>query len=89
MASMREHEKPLKALANKRRLAIVKLLKGKKEANVGEIAEHIKLSYKATSKHLAVLLASDIVEKEQRSLECYYSLPGKLSPVARAVVSIL
>jgi DNA-binding transcriptional ArsR family regulator len=86
---MREHEKILKALANKRRLQIVKFLKEKKEANVGEIALHIKLSFKATSKHLAVLSGADIVEKEQRSLLCFYSLAPKLMPLSRAVISIV
>ncbi|MEK7140331.1 MAG: metalloregulator ArsR/SmtB family transcription factor [Patescibacteria group bacterium] len=86
---MRQFEKPLKALANKRRLEIVKYLKEKKEGTVGDLAEHINLSFKATSKHLAVLLSADIVEKEQRSLSAFYSLAPKLSPVARAIVSIL
>jgi DNA-binding transcriptional ArsR family regulator len=86
---MRQYEKTLKALANKRRLEVLKYLKEKKEASVGDIAEHIKLSFKATSRHLAVLLSADIVEKEQRSLSCFYSLQPKLAPIARAVVSIV
>ncbi|MFA6520357.1 MAG: metalloregulator ArsR/SmtB family transcription factor [Candidatus Paceibacterota bacterium] len=86
---MREYEKILKALANKRRLQVVKFLKLKKEANVGDIAQHLKLSFKATSKHLAVLSGADLVEKEQRSLACYYSLAPKLPPLARAVISIV
>jgi len=86
---MREHEKSLKALANRRRLLIVKYLKEKKEASVGEISQHIKLSFKATSRHLAVLAGADIVEKEQRSLSCFYSLAPRQSPAARAVLSIV
>jgi len=86
---MRQYEKILKALANKRRLEIVKYLKESKEATVGDIADHIKLSFKATSKHLAVLLSADIVEKEQRSLSCFYTLTVKLPPLARAVISIV
>ena len=86
---MREYEKILKALANKRRLQIVKFLKEKKEANVGEIADHIKLSFKATSKHLAVLSGADIVEKEQRSLSAFYSLVPKQLPMAHAIISMV
>ncbi len=86
---MRQYEKPLKALANKRRLEIVKYLKQEKEATVGDIASHIKLSFKATSKHLAVLLAADIVEKEQRSLSSFYSLDPKMPRIARAIISIV
>ena len=71
---MKELERVLKALANKRRLAIVKYLKKEKEAKVGEIAGAIRLSFKATSKHLGILSAADVVEKEQRSLEMWYKL---------------
>ncbi|MFA6397774.1 MAG: metalloregulator ArsR/SmtB family transcription factor [Candidatus Paceibacterota bacterium] len=86
---MKQYEKSLKALANGRRLDIVKFLKEKKEASVGDIAEHIKLSFKATSRHLSVLAGADIVEKEQRSLSCFYSLAPKLSQVVKAVISII
>jgi ArsR family transcriptional regulator, arsenate/arsenite/antimonite-responsive transcriptional repressor len=68
----KEMEKNLKALANKRRLDTIKFLKSKKQAAVGEIAEKIKLSPKATSKHLKILYLADILEKEKRGLEVYY-----------------
>ena len=70
----REKERILKALANKRRLAIVDLLRKGNEKSVGEIADNIKLSFRATSKHLSVLMNADILEKEQRSLQMFYSL---------------
>ncbi len=82
---MKELERTLKALANRRRLAIVKYLKKAKEATVGDIAEEIKLSFKATSKHLGVLANADIVEKEQRSLQMWY----KLSPDAHSVAKYI
>ncbi|OGI69444.1 hypothetical protein A3A09_01025 [Candidatus Nomurabacteria bacterium RIFCSPLOWO2_01_FULL_42_20] len=83
---MREFEKILKALANKRRLEILKYLKSKKEANVGSIAEKIKLSFKSTSRHLAILLAVDILTKEQRSLEAFYSISPELSQMAKDII---
>lgn len=86
---MKEYEKILKALANRRRLQIVKLLKDKKEANVGKIADEIKLSFKATSKHLSVLSGADIVTKEQRSLSAYYSLEQKPAKLAQTIISML
>lgn len=70
----REVERVLKALANRRRLAIVDLLRKEKEKSVGEIADSIKLSFRATSKHLSILMNADILEKEQRSLQMFYSL---------------
>ena len=71
---MKKLEKQFKALANRRRLAILKFLKETKEATVTDIAEHIKLSIRSTSKHLAVLSAQDIVDKEQRGLLVYYRI---------------
>lgn len=82
-------ERELKALANARRLAILKYLQSKKEAIVGEIAEAINLSFKSTSRHLSVLKSSELVEYEQRGLAYYYSLPKTLSSLTRATLSLL
>ncbi len=43
---MKELERTLKALANRRRLAIIQHLKKNREAKVSDIAEAIKLSVK-------------------------------------------
>ena len=86
---MKELEKTLKALANRRRLAIVKYLKNEKEAKVGDIADAIKLSFKATSKHLGVLYSADIVEREQRSLHMLYKISSTLSQVAKHISNSL
>jgi DNA-binding transcriptional ArsR family regulator len=88
---MRNLERTLKALANRRRLAIVAYLKKEREAPVGEIAGEIELSFKATSKHLRVLAAADIVEHDQRSLQMYYRLTptNAQTPAARAIISFL
>ena len=84
---MRQYEKILKALANSRRLEIIKYIKDKKEASVGDIAKHIKLSFKSTSRHLAVLSGADLLEKEQRSVSVYYSLAPKLASMAKSIIS--
>lgn len=84
---MRHHEKILKALANRRRLEIIKYIKEKKEANVGDIARHIKLSFKSTSRHLAILSGVDLLEKEQRNVSVFYSLAPKLASLAKLVIS--
>lgn len=78
-------EKILKALANQRRLAIIRYLKKEKEANVGDIADHINLSFRATSKHLGVLANADIVEKEQRSLQMWYRLSPNPHPLIKYI----
>lgn len=86
---MRELEKPLKALANKRRLAILKYLKSEREASVGEMAYEIEASFKATSKHLGVLLGADIVEREQRNFQAFYRIALNQKPVVQKVISLL
>ena len=86
---MHELEKQLKALANRRRLGILKSLKSKKRQCVGEIAVAIKLSFKSTSKHLGILYAAGILEKEQTNLTVSYSLVAKPSPIAQKLLSIL
>ncbi len=86
---MKTLEKQLKALANRRRLAILKYLKNVRQAPVGEIAGEINLSVKATSKHLNILAGADILEREQISLSVFYRLSSDPSPIAKQVISIL
>ncbi len=86
---MKEYEKLFKALANKRRLQIIKHLKTEKEMTVGEAADHLKLSFKSTSKHLLILMNAGIVEKDQRSLSAFYSLSPHLPPIAKNVIAKL
>ena len=76
-------------MANKRRLAIIKYLKSRRQATVGDIAEAIRLSFKATSKHLALLKAVDIVESEQKSKLVFYSLAAELPRVAKSVINYI
>ena len=85
----KEMERVLKALANKRRLAILRFIKKKKEATVGEITEEIRLSFKSVSKHLAVLARADILEREQKSLQVFYRLSGNPSEGARRIIELL
>lgn len=86
---MKELERCLKALANKRRLIIIKFLRDKREATVGEIAAAIKLSFKSTSRHLTVLKAADILEHEQHSTSYYYRLASAKHPVVTSILSML
>lgn len=85
----KELEKVLKALANKRRLAILRYLKERRQAPVGEIAGAIKLSFRATSKHLSILSAADILDKEQQGLQIYYRLADSQPSASKAIVSLV
>lgn len=86
---MKDYERILKALANRRRLAILRHLRRQKEARVGEIAGAIKLSFKATSRHLQQLSAADIVTRDQRGLEMWYRIGKKLSPPVKRVLDYI
>ena len=74
MGDIKRQEKILKALANKRRLKILEYVRKNKEATVGELAEYLKISFPATSKHLGLLFSADILDREQKSLLVYYRL---------------
>lgn len=89
MVLMKKLEKILKALANRRRLAILKYLKENRQAPVGEISHEINLSFKATSKHLSILSALDIVDKEQRSLQMFYRLSDNQEAPVKYIISLL
>lgn len=86
---MKELEKILKALANKRRLLIIKYLKEIEEASVGDIADTINLSFRSTSKHLGILAAADIVEKDKRSLQMLYRLAIIQKPAVTSILKLI
>ena len=90
MVSMKEKEleKILKALANKRRISILKYLKSESSASVGDIADEIKLSFRATSKHLMMLSRADIVGKEQVSLTMVYGLEKEKHPIVQKLLEL-
>ena len=82
-----ELERGLKVLANRRRLAILNLLRKKKNITVGAIAGSMRLSLTATSRHLNMLERAGFLEKEQRSLEVYYRIAYEPPAVYRALSS--
>lgn len=82
----KEMEKVLKALANKRRLAIIRFLKQNRQAPVWQISAGIKLSFRSTSRHLAILSVIDILDKEQRGPEIYYQISKNQNPIVESVI---
>ena len=79
-------EKVFKGLANRRRLAIIKLLIKERELPVAEISKQINLSFTSTSKHLGILRQLDIVDRRQESLTIYYRLADPLPYVIKQLV---
>ena len=78
---MKELEKVLKALANERRLKILKLLKKNQELSVGEVAEEIGLSFRSTSRHLTLLYRAGVLEQERRANLVEYKIASPVPPV--------
>jgi len=86
---MKKFEKILKALGNANRLKIVQFLKKKGIVSVYEISSNTKCSYKATSKHLSILLRVDIVDREQKMFEGHYKLSSDMDALAKIIIEQL
>ena len=86
---MKDVERILKALANGRRLRIVKFLARKKKASVGDIAEEIKLSFKSTSRHLSILANAGVLTKEQESLTVWHELASPRHAIVTKVLEFV
>ena len=86
---MKKLEKTLKALANRRRLMILQYLKRQSTASVADIAHEINLSFRATSKHLAVLSAIDILDKEQIGPQVFYRIAPTRDLAVKQTLSLL
>ena len=66
---MEREEKVLKALANKKRLSILEMLKSSSHGiSVKEIAKKIKLSQPSTSKHLSKLEVVNLIKKNRKGM---------------------
>ncbi len=71
---MRELTRCFKALANERRLQILRELLLSEPLTVNGIAQRIKLSLKSTSKHLQKLADADLIGRSPKSLEVWCRL---------------
>ncbi|HNW09494.1 MAG TPA: winged helix-turn-helix domain-containing protein [bacterium] len=85
----RQAEKIYKTLANQRRIAIIVYLNKKPKATVGQIADQLKLSLKATSKHLQLLKANGLVDSEHISSQQYYFLMDKNNVFIKHLLSLV
>ena len=86
---MKQLERNLKALANGRRLKIIRYLHRVKEASVSSIAAEIQLSFKSTSRHLAVLSGAGVLEKKQEGLQMLHRLSSERHAIVSHVLKML
>ncbi|MFZ5391307.1 MAG: metalloregulator ArsR/SmtB family transcription factor [Patescibacteria group bacterium] len=63
-----------KALANGRRVLILRLLRKNGELAICEIAARLPLSFRSTSRHLDCLYKAGLLNRRQDGLLVYYSL---------------
>ena len=91
MVEINKKSADLKCLANEHRLGIVTYLKLKKSASVGEIADHLKnsLSFKATSKHLAILEKGGVLTHRSDNPFNIYSISFDSSNLIKSIISLL
>ncbi|MBU2219599.1 metalloregulator ArsR/SmtB family transcription factor [Patescibacteria group bacterium] len=77
-----------RALANINRLKIIKMLSGDKKMNVSDISESLKISFKATSNHLAILKNLEVLEAQGAAGHVFYSLDPQLPADFRRAIDL-
>lgn len=82
---MREHAAILTAMANDKRLEILKILVDG-ECHVGQLAKDVRLSQSAVSQHLAKLRKARLVQTRRDAQTVYYA---SHSPAVTAVLAAL
>jgi DNA-binding transcriptional ArsR family regulator len=76
-----------RALANINRLKIIGFLSDGRKMNVGDIAESLKISFKATSSHLAMLKNLDVLEAQGMAGHVFYSLNPQMPNDFRKILN--
>jgi len=71
---MKDLEKFFKAVANYRRLKILKHLLSGEKATLEELAQAADLSYRSTSKHLLLLESRGFLSRETLGLKVIYKI---------------
>jgi len=77
----------IEIFANKNRLAILDYLKTKKIKSVGDIADNVKISFKAASKHLLSLTKKGILKRRSDGPFVLYGISDNLSKFRRSIIS--
>ena len=79
---MDREEKVLKALANKKRLIILRILQDSGDGiNVKEIAKKIKLSERRTGKHLIKLESAGLIKKDRAGMFVISRIPKQIAQI--------
>lgn len=78
-----------KIFANEQRLAVVSLLKLKGEKSVGQIADHLEISFKTASKNLLFLTKKGILKRRYDGSFVLYKISDNLLEFTSLIISRL
>ncbi len=74
MSEVNDLVRLFKAVANKRRVEILRLLLDEGEKNVSEVSQRLKISFVSASRHLLQLERVNLLKNRQENLWVYYSV---------------
>ncbi len=77
-----------RVLANINRLKIIKMLSEGRKMNVSEISQALKISFKATSNHLAILKNLEVLEAQGVAGHVFYFLNSQMSSDFRRGINL-
>lgn len=86
---LRETEAVLKALANRRRLAMLLVLRDRRELHVSALTDELRLPLKTVSRNLRLLDRAGMVLADLRNGRVFYRLNPDAPPLGRTVVGAL
>ncbi|MDP3763359.1 MAG: winged helix-turn-helix domain-containing protein [bacterium] len=78
-----------RALANINRLKIIKMLSNSHRMSVTDISIELKISFKATSNHLAILRSLDVLEPQGTEGHVLYSINSSMPKDFRIAIDLM
>lgn len=89
MVELRDLERECKALGHVKRIRIIALLRRRRTASVGEIAQHIHCTLPTASHHIHALKNAGVVRDRRRGMFVLYELSPKPDLMTRALLSAI
>jgi len=86
---MSELVRLFKAVGNKRRLEILRLLMTEGEKNVSEVSQRLGISYVSASRHLLQLERVGLLKNRQQNLWVYYSINDTPSETCKDILELV
>ena len=84
-----DQERLYKALANRKRIAILRYLKNNGDHSVSDVADHIGISDTATSKHLLALQEASLVQTGTHERPALYRIRKRQSERVKRILKAI